>query len=53
MPFSGGKRICLGKTFAEINLRLIAIYLTELFDFDFKDKKRFEGLNNYPEATAL
>ena len=48
MPFSAGQRVCLGKTFAEINLRLLALHLTETFDFEFKDKEKYEGINNYP-----
>ena len=35
LPFSGGRRVCFGKTFAEFNLKLITIYLATLFDFEF------------------
>ena len=27
-PFSGGKRVCFGKTFAEASLKIVATYLT-------------------------
>jgi len=27
-PFSGGKRICFGKTFAEANLKMITVYMS-------------------------
>ena len=53
MPFSAGQRVCLGRTFAEINMRLIALYLTETFDFKFKDEKKYEGKENYPLAMSL
>ena len=28
VPFAGGKRICFGKTFAEMNLKVVAVYLS-------------------------
>ena len=37
-PFSGGKRICLGKTFAEITTRLTVPLLYYHLDFDFAEK---------------
>ena len=37
-PFLGGKRVCLGKTFAEnIGKCLVPIIISE-FDFEFTDK---------------
>ena len=33
-PFNGGKRICFGKTFAENTLKLVAIYMTHIFDME-------------------
>ena len=38
-PFAGGKRVCFGKTFAETNLKFVAIYLSQHFNFEFVDKK--------------
>ena len=41
-PFFGGKRICLGKTFAEkFGLILVAAMIYH-FDFEFKDKIYYE-----------
>ena len=34
-PFVGGKRICLGKSLAEAQLKVTATYLTQHFDFEF------------------
>lgn len=42
-PFSGGMRVCFGKTFAEQNLLTISIFLTQTFDFDLKDKENYPG----------
>ena len=39
LPFNAGKRICFGKTFAELNLKIIAVYLTQYFNFELLDKK--------------
>ena len=38
MPFLGGKRICLGKTFAEATSKIIGPSLIMNFDFEFVDK---------------
>lgn len=35
VPFSGGKRICLGKTFAEINFKCVFPLLINNYKFDF------------------
>lgn len=42
-PFSGGKRICFGKTFAESNLKIMLTYFTQYFDFEFVEKEKFSG----------
>lgn len=42
IPFNGGKRVCFGKTFAEVNLKILQTYLTQHFDFDFVNKKFYE-----------
>lgn len=35
--FHGGPRSCFGKTIAEISLKIVAIYMTQLFDMEFDD----------------
>ena len=44
--------MCAGKAFAEYNLRIISVYMSELFDFEFVDKERYAGKNDYPESTV-
>jgi cytochrome P450 len=36
-PFLGGKRICIGKTFAEIVVKLVVIGLVGKLNFEFAD----------------
>jgi cytochrome P450 len=38
-PFLGGKRICVGKTFAETSFRTVLPVIMNSFDFDFEDVK--------------
>ena len=38
-PFAGGKRVCMGKTFAESSLKITTIYLSQQFNFEFVDKR--------------
>jgi len=42
-PFFGGKRICLGKTFAEITSRMVGSRLLNCFDFEFMNKQHYEA----------
>jgi cytochrome P450 len=44
-PFLGGKRVCLGKSFAEITTRLTLPLLYYHFDFKFADESK--GVINY------
>ena len=37
-PYVGGKRICLGKTLAEAQLKITLTYLTQNFNFEFVNK---------------
>jgi len=37
MPFHGGKRICIGKTFAEVQVKFTLPILYHFFDFEFVD----------------
>ena len=39
LPFSGAQYTCFGKTFADISLKILAIYMTQFFNFEFVDKK--------------
>lgn len=41
-PFLGGKRICLGKTFAENIAKSILAIITTQLDFEFEDKIHYE-----------
>jgi len=37
IPFNGGMRVCMGKTFAEANLKVFLTYLTQSFNFEHVD----------------
>ena len=57
-PFLGGKRICLGKTFAESASKVVGPYLIYNFDFKFvneinKTYKPANNINNLHEPTCL
>ncbi len=38
-PFIGGKRICLGKTFAEIITKITGSTLSSMLNFEFLDRE--------------
>lgn len=38
-PFGGGMRVCLGKTFADFNIKILTTYLTQSFNFEHVEKK--------------
>ena len=44
-PFAAGRRACIAKTFSEFTPRIILLYLTMLFDFEFKDKSWYTNEN--------
>ena len=46
-PFNGGKRICFGKTFSELNLKVIVTMMIQRFDISLVDKERYSK-NNLP-----
>ena len=60
IPFSGGTRICFGKTFAEATLKISAIYFSQAFNYKFVDK-RYEtelpvsvfGVNSRGRTTVI
>ena len=39
-PFMGGKRICIGKTFAEVTVRFTIPLIFHFLDFEFVDPER-------------
>lgn len=41
LPFSAGKRICFGKSFADSNIKIIVTYMTQFFDFEFVEKEKY------------
>jgi len=42
-PFLGGKRICIGKTFAETSSKLALAIIFSRYSFKFMDKKNYSG----------
>ena len=42
VPFFGGKRICLGKTFAEVVAKFVVPAIVMSYDFEFVDKKVYQ-----------
>ena len=56
IPFLGGKRICIGKTFAENMMKcILTIFLTKC-DFELVKKERRPTLNfhvNEPEVKVI
>jgi len=52
VPFSGGKRICFGKTFAESNLKIMLSYFTQYFEFEYVDKSQCAG-DKFPIACMF
>jgi cytochrome P450 len=46
-PFLGGKRICLGKTFAEIVAKVVGTTLIHHLDFEFLDIIYLSDMINY------
>ena len=57
-PFLGGKRICLGKTFAEIISKVIGPSLFGMLDFTFVDpinytKKTRNNLENISAPCVM
>lgn len=42
-PFFGGKRVCLGKTFAEMTAKIIAPALLWYFDYKFVNEDHYKN----------
>ena len=49
-PFNGGKRVCFGKTFAEVNMKIVATYITQCFDMEFVDTELYPDTHHLPMA---
>ena len=47
IPFSNGKRSCLGKTFAEISKRTVLSFILLNFDFEFVNKDHYHSKPYY------
>ena len=50
-PFGGGMRICLGKTFADVNMKIMMTYMTQIFNFEHVEKKYQDG--DFPYSHFL
>jgi cytochrome P450 len=50
-PFMGGKRICLGKTFAEVVAKFVVPALLSRFTFDFVDQDYATGVKKKPKVN--
>jgi cytochrome P450 family 4 len=51
LPFSAGRRVCFGKTFAEQVLKYTITYLTQHFDFEFCEPEKYK--DSYPFAVIM
>ena len=49
VPWSAGRRVCFGKTFAESNLKIMLTYITQWFDFEFVEKGKYD--EKFPMAV--
>ena len=47
-PFAGGRRVCFGKTFAESNMKIFAVYMASMFDMHFIDTERYPDTHSLP-----
>lgn len=50
-PFFGGRRVCLGKTFAETTMRFTIPLIYYHLDFEFKDASQATHKENYAAAA--
>ena len=51
IPFSGGRRICFGKTFAEANLNYLTAFISQFFDYEFVEADKYR--DKYPKAFTF
>lgn len=47
-PFSAGRRVCFGKTFAESNMKIFAIYMATMFDMRYVDSEKYPDTHSLP-----
>ena len=50
VPFTGGKRVCFGKTFAEVSGRIVTTLLINAFKFEFVDEK---FMTEFPHFSVM
>lgn len=50
VPFTGGKRVCFGKTFAEVSGRIVTTMLVHAFEFEFVDDK---FMSEFPHFSVM
>ena len=48
LPFNGGKRICFGKTFVEVTLKVMSAMIAQEFDLEFVEKEKYAGSSSLP-----
>ena len=51
LPFNGGKRVCFGKTFVEVTLKILSAMMAERFDYEFVEKEKYGGAAGIPMMT--
>ena len=51
-PFLGGSRVCFGKTFAEANLKILAVYMSQCFNMSFVDNTKYPDTHHLPMAQV-
>jgi cytochrome P450 len=51
IPFLGGKRVCVGKTFAEVISKFVLPIFLTYFDFDFVNED--DRVNKKPNNIAV
>ena len=51
-PFLAGKRICFGKTFAEMNMRIVALYMSQYFEMELVERDKYPDTHTLPVAQV-
>ena len=50
VPFSGGKRVCFGKSFPEATMKMTMAYFVQYFNFELMDEHFKDQKDLYPQA---